>query len=93
MERQAVEALRAAISAAREAARSASLDACDVDDIEEIIAPAVAELEQPLPNVQTLSTYLNSLARSLRSQDRARRIVLELDAAMRQAGVPTDWEH
>jgi hypothetical protein len=93
VERQAIEALRAAIAAAREVARSAQLDNCDIDDIEEIIAPAAAELEHPLPNVHTLSTYLNSLARSLRAQDRARSIVLQLDAAMRQAGVPTNWEH
>ena len=99
MNRQNIASLQNAIQAARSAAQSAaseqgtSVDACDVSDIEEIIEPAISELERPLPNVQTLATYLNSLARSLRSQETARSAVVQLDAAMREAGVPTTWEH
>jgi len=68
-------------------------DACDSDDVREVIAKADAELQRDLPNVLTLGTYLNSLARSLRSQPNARTVVLQLDAAMREARVPTNWEH
>lgn len=93
MERTAVESIRQALAAARAAAQSAQLDSCDLDDIEDIIAPVEAELEANLPNVQTLSTYLNSLARSLRSAPAARSVVMQLDAAMRGAGIPTQWEH
>jgi hypothetical protein len=46
-----------------------------------------------MPSVATLGTYLNSLARSLRSQAQVRTVVMELDAAMRDANVPTTWEH
>jgi hypothetical protein len=93
MERAAIDNIREALAAVRTAARGIGLDSCDVDDIEDVIAPAEAELDALRPNVRTLSTYLNSLARSLRSQPAARNAVLQLDAAMRDAGVPTNWEH
>lgn len=93
MERAAVDRIREALASVRTAIQGTSLDSCDLDDIEDIIAPVEAELEAKLPNVQTLSTYLNSLARSLRSEAGTRTAVLQLDAAMRAAGVPTHWEH
>ena len=92
-DRQAIEGIRQALAAAREAAQRAGLDSCDLDDLEQVIAPAEAELDAPLPNVQTLTTYLNSLARSLRAAPAARAVVTQLDSAMRAAGVPTQWEH
>ena len=93
MERIAIEGIRQALIAARGAAQSAGLDGCDLDDLEDVLAPAEAELDAANPNVRTLSTYLNSVARSLRSVPSARNECLQLDAAMREAGVPTDWEH
>lgn len=93
MERSAVRNIREALVAAREVAQRLRLDSCDMDDLEEVIQPAEAELDASLPNVGTLATYLNSLARSLRSEPRARATVMRLDAAMREAGVPTTWEH
>lgn len=93
MERSAVRNIREALVAAREVAQRLRLDSCDMDDLEEVIQPAEAELDASLPNVLTLATYLNSLARSLRAEPRARATVMRLDAAMREAGVPTTWEH
>ena len=93
MDRDAIENIREAVAAARNAASNAGLDGCDLDDIEDVIEPVEAELRSSQPNVQTLSTYLNSLARSLRSDPGARTVCLQLDAAMRNAGVPTSWEH
>jgi hypothetical protein len=93
MQRHSIEQIRAAVAAAREAIRTADLSGCDADDIESLIEPVEHELEAPLPNVHTLATYLNSLARSFRSYPTGRRVSLQLDAAMRDAGVPTDWEH
>jgi hypothetical protein len=92
-DRQALEGIRAALHDAREAARQAELDGCDLDDLELVLAPAEKELEAGLPNVQTLATYLNSVARSLRAVPSARNEVLKLDAAMRAAHIPTQWEH
>jgi hypothetical protein len=93
MESAHVEALRNALTEVRQIARRAGLDDCDVGDLEEVIAPAEAELRSDLPNVNTLATYLNSVARSLRANPEGRAACMQLDAAMRQAHVPTNWEH
>lgn len=93
MSRVNVEHLREAVRAAREAIRRADLDACDSGDLDEILDPVDRELNATDPNPMTLSTYLNSLARSLRSDPGARNAVMQLDAAMRESGVPTQWEH
>jgi len=93
MNQTAIDELRAALAAARAAAHAVQLDSCDVADLEELMAPAAAELATDRPNVATLGTYLNSLARSLRSEPAARKAVMQLDAAMRNAGIATQWEH
>lgn len=93
MQRIHVEQLRQAVQAAREAIQRANLDACDAGDLEEIIEPVERELNAAHPNSATLSTYLNSLARSLRAEPGARSAVVQLDAAMRDSGVPAQWEH
>jgi hypothetical protein len=58
-----------------------------------LIAPVETELRADRPNMQTLSTYLNSLAKSLRADPSSRSVCLQIDTAMRNAGVPTHWEH
>jgi hypothetical protein len=93
MDRSSLDEIRRALDAARDIARSGTLDECDVADIEEIIAPVETELRAPRPNMQTLSTYLNSLAKSLRSDPGSRSVCMQIDSAMRKAGVPTHWEH
>lgn len=93
MQRTALKHIRTAVMAARTAAHAGKFDGCDVLDLEEIIQPVERELDSNHPHANTLATYLNSLARSLRAQPQARSIVLELDGAMREAGLPTDWEH
>ncbi len=93
MDRHALEDIQRAIDAARQVARNGQFDSCDMSDLEEIIAPVESELRTAEPNKQTLSTYLNSLAKSLRANPSNRALCLQIDAAMRQAGVPTHWEH
>lgn len=93
MDRQATEQIQQAIEAAREISRSGVLDGCDADDIEDIIAPIETELRAPRPNIQTLTTYLNSLAKSLRADPSTRGVCMQIDSAMRNAGIPTHWEH
>jgi phytoene/squalene synthetase len=93
MPRINVEHLREAVGAAREAIQHANFDACDSGDLEEILDPVERELDATDPNPQTLSTYLNSLARSLRAEPATREALRQLDAAMRESGVPTQWEH
>ena len=93
MDRQATEQIQQAIEAAREVAHSGAFDGCDADEIEEIIAPIETELRGPRPTIQTLTTYLNSLAKSLRADPSTRGVCMQIDSAMRNAGIPTHWEH
>jgi hypothetical protein len=93
MERTSIDEIRAAVDAARDVARNGAFDSCDIADIEELIAPVETELRSTRPSIQTLSTYLNSLAKSLRADPGSRGVCMQIDAAMRNAGVPTHWEH
>jgi hypothetical protein len=93
MDQTAVAAIRQAVDAVHRFAHGSAFEGCDADDIDEIIEPVTHELQRAKPNVQTLSSYLNSLARSLRSDESARAVCDQLDAAMRAAGVPTNWEN
>jgi hypothetical protein len=86
-------AIRQVLVDVQAATQELELDACDAEDLREIIERAAAELDAQHPSVATLGTYLNSIARSLRSEPRVRTVVMELDAAMREASVPTNWEH
>ena len=92
VDRTHAETLRHALMSIRDSLRGAN-DACDAADLEEVIEKANEELERQQPNVSTLTTYLNSLARSLRHDPANRDALKDLDAAMRGAHVPTDWEH
>jgi hypothetical protein len=91
--RQHAASIRHVLGDVEDALAALALDDCDVSDLQEVIDKARAELDQPIPSKATLATYLNSIARSLRLQLQVRTVVLELDAAMRDANVPTNWEH
>ena len=85
--------LRSAINATRQLLTELPADTCDVADLEELLTWAEHELAKPLPSVVTLAVPLNSLARSLAAAPAARKATLTLDAAMREAGIATTWEH
>ncbi len=93
VDRSSLEEIQRAIEAARQAAREGGFDGCDAADLEEIIMAVDNELKANRPNSQTLSTYLNSLAKSLRADPAKRALCLQIDAAMRNAGIATHWEH
>ena len=90
---QQVTSIRQVLLDVEDALEVLDLDGCDTSDVQEVLDMTRAELDNPIPNTATLGTYLNSLARSLRAQPRVRTVVLELDAVMREANVPTTWEH
>lgn len=86
-----------AVEAARQVAHKAGLDRCDVSDLDEAIEAADRQLESPHPNANTLTLYLNSLARSLitlpgTALPEARRACERIDEALRSAGLPATWE-
>jgi hypothetical protein len=90
MNTAAISQLTQAVQAAYRVAQS-DLSACDVEDIEELIEPIYRELESRHPNKSTLATFLNSLARSLRTDPAARDACNRLDSAMRTARIETHW--
>jgi hypothetical protein len=90
MEHAAMARIREAVQAAQKLVHSGKLDKCDVDDIDEVITSIDRELGRPSPNKNTLSTYLNSLVRSLRPHSHAHGVCAQLETAMREAKVPTN---
>lgn len=91
MDREAVYRLHKAVEAATQAAHQAKLDTCDVGDLEEAFEAINQELARPTPNKNTLTRYLNSVARSLDSVPAARDARDEVDHALRACGLPATW--
>jgi len=92
MDQHALENIRHAVDGARQAAQAARLDSCDVGDIEDAIEAVRQQLALAHPNSNTLTLYLNSIARSLIVVPSARDAVERVDAALREAGLPVTWE-
>ena len=92
MDHEAVYRLRKAVDAGRQAAGQARLDNCDVGDIDEALDALDAELAKPTPNRNTVTLYLNSVARSLIAAPSARAARDEIDSALRKSGLPATWE-
>jgi hypothetical protein len=88
MQHSAVSAISRAVEEAQRFAHASSLDACDADDIDEVIVLVNRELQRAQPNLVTLSTLLSSLVRSLKADSKAREVYTKLEEAMREAGVP-----
>ena len=91
MDQMAVLRIHKAVEAAKHAAHEAKLDRCDVGDLDEVIETIDRELERPMPNKNTLTLMLNSLARSLTAVPSAAEVCREIDRALRLAGLPATW--
>lgn len=92
MDPASIHRLHKAVEAAKVAAHQARLDNCDVGDIDEVLEATDQELAKPHPNRNTLTLYLNSVARSLIAAPSARDAREEIDHALRTSGLPTTWE-
>jgi len=92
MDSAAVHRLQRAVELARQASHSGKLDDCDVGDVEEAIEAVRQELAQPHPNKNTLTLFLNSIARSLIAAPSAHDARVAIDHALRTAGLPANWE-
>lgn len=84
--------LQDTLARVHDAVESMNLSGCDKDDMFELMERVDGELSSPHPNQQTVSMFLNSIARSLRNEPKAREICLELEDAMEQSGVPSTWQ-
>ena len=91
MDREAVYRLHKAVEAAKQAAHDARLDQCDVGDIDDAIEAVDQELARANPNKNTLTLYLNSVARSLNTVPAASDARDEVDHALRASGLPATW--
>jgi len=92
MDNATIHRLQKAAAAARQAAHEAKLSNCDLGDIDEAIEAVDQELARPHPNQNTLTMYLNSVARSLIADPEARDAREEIDHALRASGMPATWE-
>ncbi|MFL6604547.1 MAG: hypothetical protein ACJ8R9_24865 [Steroidobacteraceae bacterium] len=92
MDHEAVHRIQKAVDAARHAARRAGLDNCDVGDIDEALTAVDQELAKPAPNQNTLTLYLNSVARSLIAAPIAADARNQIDHALKASGLPATWE-
>ena len=92
MDHEAVHRIHKAVAAAREAAQRAQLDNCDIGDIDEALAAVDQELARPSPNKNSLTLYLNSIARSLIADPAAADARDQIDHALRASGLPATWE-
>jgi hypothetical protein len=91
MDQVAVHRIHKAVEAAKQAAHQASIDQCDVGDLDEVIETVDRELARPTPNKNTLTLMLNSLARSLIVSPKATEACQEIDRALHLAGLPSTW--
>lgn len=92
MDEKAREKIREALAAAERATRSAGLDSCDTGDIGDAIEAVGQQLSSPHPSLNSLTLYLNSIARSLIGIPQARDALEQIDSALRDSGLPATWE-
>ena len=92
MDHAAIHRLQQAVNTAKQAAHQARLDNCDIGDIDEAIEAIDLELAKPTPNKNTLTLFLNSVARSLIAAPSAREARDQIDEALRSSGLPSTWE-
>lgn len=82
-----------ALHSVEETLTHADFDECDQSDVQEAIERVERELEANLPNVQLIGTFLNSIARSLRTEPTAAQACLRIDEALRKVGVAPTWSN
>lgn len=85
-------AVHEALVSVQDTVGALTFPSCDKDDVIELIDRVEAELHSAHPNLQLMCTFLNSIARSLRSQPEARDACMMIESAMETAGVPSTWQ-
>jgi len=84
--------LQETLSRVHDAVETLTLSGCDKDDMFELMERVEDELSSAHPNQQTVGMFLNSIARSLRNEPKARAVCMELEDAMKESGVPSTWQ-
>ena len=73
MNTQELTEIHQALAAVHDTVGTLTFPRCDQDDVFELIDRVESELPAAHPNVQVIGTFLNSIARSLRSHPEAPR--------------------
>jgi hypothetical protein len=87
-----VTAIHEALVRVQGAVDTLTFPSCDKADLHELIDRVEFELHAKRPNVTLVGMFLNSIARSLRSQPEARDACLAIEAAIEQAELPSTWQ-
>jgi hypothetical protein len=85
-------AIHQALVAVQHAVTGMTFPSCDQEDLIELIDRVEEQLHAAHPNVALMSTFLNSIARSLRAQPEARDACLAIESAIGTAGMPSTWQ-
>jgi hypothetical protein len=80
------------LAAVQDTVGSLTFPRCDQDDVYELIERIESELACAHPNLQLIDTFLNSLARSLRTEPGARRACLRIEEVLERTGLPSTWQ-
>jgi len=81
-----------ALTAVHETVGTLTFPRCDQEDVYELIRRVELEIAGPHPDMQLIGTFLNSIARSLRTQPEAREACLRIEDAIERAGLPSTWQ-
>ena len=92
MNTQELTEIHQALAAVHDTVGTLTFPRCDQDDVFEAIDRVESELHASHPNVQVIGTFLNSIARSLRSHSEAREACLRIEDAIERTGLPSTWQ-
>ena len=92
MEAVHLNGIHEALCAVQHTVGTLSFPRCDREDLFELIERVESELSGDHPNIQLMCTFLNSIARSLRTQPEAREACLVIEDAIEHAGIPSTWQ-
>lgn len=92
MDGENVTAIHQALVSVQDAVDAMTFPSCDKEDVHELIERIESELHAKRPNVTLVGMFLNSIARSLRSQPEARDACLAIQAVIEKAELPSTWQ-
>ncbi len=92
MNTQELTEIHQALVAVHDTVGTLTFPRCDQDDVFEAIDRVESELSSAHPNVQVIGTFLNSIARSLRSHHEAREACLRIEDSLERVGLPSTWQ-
>ncbi len=85
-------AIHQALVAVQHAVNGMTFSGCDQLDLSEAIDSVEEQLQTNHPNATLMCHFLNSIARSLRTQADARDACLAIEDALGKAGMPSTWQ-